>query len=56
MNIRVNYLGDAVVEGRLIIRRAFKETGCDTVDWIELAEGRVLWQGLVNVLLNQLAS
>jgi hypothetical protein len=29
-----------------------KETGCEDVDWIYLAWGRIPWQALVNIVIN----
>jgi len=31
-----------------IIRMDLKETGCDVVDWIQLAQIRIQWRAFVN--------
>jgi hypothetical protein len=36
----------------LNIKVGIKETGCEEVDWIHLAEGRGQWWVLVNMIMN----
>jgi hypothetical protein len=32
--------------------RDFKETGCEDVGWFYLAQCRIQWQALVNIVMN----
>jgi hypothetical protein len=34
------------------IKMDLRETGCDGVDWIDMAQDRDLWRALVNTVLN----
>jgi hypothetical protein len=34
------------------IKMKFEETGYDSMDWIQLARGRVQWRDLVNMVMN----
>ena len=34
------------------IKMDFKEVGCGSMDWFELAEGRDRWRAVVNVAVN----
>jgi hypothetical protein len=45
-----DYLGDPGIEGRIMI---LKEEVCKDVDCIEVVQGRVQWQALVNMFLLQ---
>jgi hypothetical protein len=40
------------VDGRIILRRIFKEVGCGGMDWTELAKNRDRWWALANAVLN----
>jgi hypothetical protein len=46
-----DHLGDPDVDGRLILKRIFKEWGGD-MDWIELAQDTDRWRAVVNVVMN----
>jgi hypothetical protein len=35
---------------RIILRWILKERGCEDVDWIHLAQGKVQWQAIVNMI------
>jgi hypothetical protein len=50
-------LGDPGVDGRIILRWAFRKWDVGGMDWIELALDRDRWRTLVNALAeNRLAS
>jgi hypothetical protein len=44
----------AGVDGRIILRRIFKEVGSGGMDWIELVQDRDIWRELVNAVMNLL--
>jgi hypothetical protein len=44
-----DYLGDTIVDGRIILRRIFRKWD---VDWIELAQDREMLRALVNAVVN----
>jgi hypothetical protein len=46
-------LGDPGEDGRIILRRIFKEWDVDVMDWIELAQDRDRWRALVSVVMNR---
>jgi hypothetical protein len=46
-----DHLGDAGVDGRIILRRIFKKWD-GGMDWIELAQDRDRWRALVNAVMN----
>jgi hypothetical protein len=39
-------------EGEDSIKSALNEIGCEGMDWIQLAQGRVQWWGLVNMAMD----
>jgi hypothetical protein len=39
-----DHLGDLDTDGRIILNWILKETGCDCVDWIQVAHDRVQWR------------
>jgi hypothetical protein len=43
-------LGDAGVDGRIVIMMDLQEVGCGGVDWIDLAQDRDRWWALVTVV------
>jgi hypothetical protein len=44
--------GDIVIDGRMTLNNIFKEARCEGVDWIHLAQDRVQWLALVNMVIN----
>jgi hypothetical protein len=44
-------LSDKGGEGRKILKQIYKEIGCEGVDWIKLAQDRLQWQALVNMVM-----
>jgi hypothetical protein len=46
-----DHLGDAGVDGRIILKWIFK-TWHVGMDWIELAKDRDRWRAVVNVVMN----
>jgi hypothetical protein len=34
----------------------YKEIGCEDVDWVHLAQHRVLWQALINMVMKTACS
>ena len=46
-----DHLGDAGVDGRIILRWIFRK-GCGDIDWIELTQDRESWRALVNAVMN----
>jgi hypothetical protein len=47
-----NYLEDAGVDGRIILRWIFRKWNVGGMDWIELTQNRDRWQTLVNAVMN----
>ena len=47
-----DHLGDASVDGRIILRWIFKKWGCEGRDWIELAQDSDRWRAFVNSVMN----
>jgi len=45
-------LGDAGVDGRIILRWIFREWDLGGLDWIDLAQDRDRWRALVNAVMN----
>jgi hypothetical protein len=45
-------LEDEDVDGKLILKRNFKEMGCEDVDWIQVALDSVKLNALVNTVIN----
>jgi hypothetical protein len=48
----INHLEDPGVERMTILRRIFRKWDVGDTDWIELAEDRDRWRGLVNAVMN----
>jgi hypothetical protein len=46
-----NHLGDPGIDGRIVLKWIFKKWDWG-MDWIELAQDRVRWQAVVNVIMN----
>jgi len=44
-------LGGLGIERRITLKY-LKETGCEGVDWIHLAQDKLQWQTLVNMVTN----
>jgi hypothetical protein len=44
-------LGDAGVDGRIILRWIFRKLDVEVMDWIELAHCRDRWRALVNAVM-----
>jgi hypothetical protein len=42
-----NHLGDPGIDGGIL-----QEVGCEGMEWIELAEDRDRWRGLLNAVMN----
>jgi hypothetical protein len=47
----VDHLGDPGIDERIILKCIFKKWD-GGMDWIELAEDRDRWRGLVNAVMN----
>jgi hypothetical protein len=47
-----NYLEDAGVDGRIILKWIFRKWDGRGMDWIDLAQNKDRWRDLVNVVLN----
>jgi hypothetical protein len=47
--MEIDHLEDPGVEGRIILQWIFRMWG---MDWIELAQDRDAWWGLVNAVMN----
>jgi hypothetical protein len=45
-------VGDLGLEGRIMLEVDLKETGCEDMYWIYLAEVRNLWRAVVNAVMN----
>jgi hypothetical protein len=43
---------DQDVGGWAILKWILRETGCDGMDWIDLAQDRDKWSALVNMVMN----
>jgi hypothetical protein len=47
-----DHLGDPGAYGRIILKWIFKKWDETDMDWIELAQDRDRWRGLVNSVMN----
>jgi hypothetical protein len=47
-----NCLKDLGIEGCIISKRIFRETGWKGADWIHLPQARNRWQAFMNKLIN----
>jgi hypothetical protein len=47
-----DYLGDPVVDGKMILRWIFRKWDVGGMDWSELAQDRDRWRAVVNVVMN----
>jgi hypothetical protein len=47
-----DHWGDPGIDGRMILRWIFRKLDVGGMDWIELAQGRVRWRALMNVVMN----
>jgi hypothetical protein len=45
-------MGDAGVDGRIILRLIFRNWGVGSMDWVDLAEDKDMWRALVNAAMN----
>jgi hypothetical protein len=46
-----DHLEDLGVDGRIILKRHFREVGWGGMDWIDLAVDRNRWRALVNAVM-----
>jgi hypothetical protein len=46
-----DHLGDAGVDGRIILRWIFRKGDVCCMDWIDLAEDGASWRALVNAVI-----
>jgi hypothetical protein len=46
-----DHLGDLGIH-RIILKWILKEIGYEDVDWIQLAQDRIEWQAVVNIIMN----
>jgi len=52
-NLReIDYLEDAALEGRTILKWIFKKWDRGTMDWIDLARDRDKWRTVVNAIIS----
>jgi hypothetical protein len=49
---KTDHLVDPGVDGRITLRRIFKEVGCGGMEWTKLAKDRDRWRELANAVLN----
>jgi hypothetical protein len=47
-----DHFGDPGVDGRTILGRIYRKWDVGCMDWIGLAQGRDIWQEIVNVVMN----
>jgi hypothetical protein len=47
-----NHLVDPDEDGRIILRRIFRNWDVEVMDWIELAKDRERWRSLVRAVIN----
>ena len=45
------HLGDSGLDGRIILRWIFREVGCRSMDWVDLAQDKDMWWALVNAVI-----
>jgi hypothetical protein len=47
-----DHFGDPGVDGRIILKKIFKKWDGGGMDWIEVAQDRDRWRGVVNAVMN----
>jgi len=47
-----DHFKDLSIHERIILKWIFKETRCEGVDWIKLAQDKVQWSAQVNMVIN----
>ena len=47
-----DHLGEAGVDGRIILKWIFRKWNVGVMDWIERAQNRHSWRALVNAVMN----
>jgi hypothetical protein len=47
-----DHLEDLDVDGRIILKWILQEIGCNGVDWIDMAQHKNKWQGILQTATN----
>jgi hypothetical protein len=47
-----DHLGNLDINERIILKWILKEIGCKSVNWIQFAQDRVLWQVFISTIMN----